>query len=120
MCMHKDSEYGRLSVHNEILAQLASVAVTRVPGVVSLVPRVKTPERPHDVGPSRERPSNGVWISVDAQGSVVIDISIAVRYGVKIKDVGLDVVQAVEQIMWDAVSVRPHRVVVHVEGVRKL
>lgn len=120
MCMHKDSEYGRLSVHNEILAQLASVAVAQVPGVVNLVPRVRTPERSHDLIPTREPASNGVWISVDSQGLVVIDISIAVRYGVKIKDVGLEVVKAVEQIMWDAVSVRPHRVVVHVEGVRKL
>lgn len=117
MCVHKDSEYGRLSVHNEILAQLASVAVTRVPGVVNLVSRVKNPERSADL---REHPSNGVWISADPEGLIVIDISIAVRYGVKIKDVGIQVVKAVEQVMWDAVSVRPHRVVVHVEGVRKL
>lgn len=118
--MHKDNEFGRLSVHDEILSQLTRVAVTRVPGVVSLLPRDKNHEGVHDGTGAREHGGNGVSIGVDPMGMVVIDISIVVRYGVKIKDVGLEVVRMVDQVVWDAVSVRPHRVVIHIEGVRKL
>lgn len=117
--MHKDSEYGRLSVHDDILSQLTSVAVAHVAGVVSLVPRTTSHEGTSDGHGAKEYGSHGVSIGVDALGSVVIDISIAVRYGVKIKDVGLDVIRAVQRAIWDAVATRPNRIVIHVEGVRK-
>ncbi len=117
--MHKDSEYGRLSVNDEILSQLTSRAVIQVPGVLGLMLRSKNQEGTHDGSGVMEHAGRGVSIGVDSLGRVVIEISIAVRYGVRIKDVGLEVVRTVDQVIWDAVSLSPYRVVVHVEGVRK-
>ncbi len=114
--MNKDTEWGQISVHDDVLAALAGAAALSVPGVAQMVARHHGDDTVEKI--SQEDLARGVVITMDSIG-MVVDISLMVRYGVKIKDVGLDVIRAVQRAMWDAVATRPNRIVIHVEGVRK-
>ncbi len=114
--MDKDTEWGQISVHDDVLAALAGAAAIATPGVVGLITR----HHAEDDAPKmvQEQLAKGVTITQDSWG-MTIDISLTVRYGVKIKDVGLAVIGAVERVIVEAVAISPRRIAIHIEGVRK-
>lgn len=107
-------------IHDDVLASVAGMATLESYGVVGMASR-----RVNDglaVLLQRDHATRGVRISpVDGADDnlYAVDLYVIIGYGVKIGEVGKSIVRNVSQALLEAVGKAPHKVTVHVEGVRK-
>lgn len=78
------TEYGTISISNEVIAIIASIAAQEAEGVVRLMGNISEKILGSLKGQSVE--TQGVRIGSDGDG-VTVDLSISVRYGINIQTV---------------------------------
>ncbi|PSR29939.1 MAG: hypothetical protein C7B47_01110 [Sulfobacillus thermosulfidooxidans] len=113
--MERRTEYGTLAINDEVLAAIVQSAVLEMPGVA-------------DVGTfglgeglteliKKDPGTRGVTFQDTDQG-LVVEIAVIVDYGERIPILGRRIVNRISQVLSDAVSIRPAKVVVEVQGIR--
>lgn len=113
--MEKRTEYGTLAINDEVLTAIVQSTVLEIPGVADIgtfgLGEGLTELIKKDVGP------RGVTFQDTDQGMVVA-IAIIVEYGSQIPRLGQYIVERISDTLAEAVSMRPARVIVEVQGIR--
>ncbi|MEW6102628.1 MAG: Asp23/Gls24 family envelope stress response protein [bacterium] len=108
-----ERKIGEVKVSNEAIASIAGITASNVDGVVGLSGGI----RDGIVNIlTRGQVTKGVKVEV-GQEEVIVDVSIILRYGVKIFDVSFSVQEAVKKAIQDMTGLRVVEVNVFVEGV---
>ncbi|MCL6562129.1 MAG: Asp23/Gls24 family envelope stress response protein [Firmicutes bacterium] len=109
--MERDTGWGKLSVHPEVLAEVVSEAVEQVAHGFRLVSGergLRALLRGHE--------SHAVVVE-EAEGALHIHLHLAVEFGRKLSEIARVVSQVVDRALWEAVEQHPQEVVVHVVDV---
>jgi uncharacterized alkaline shock family protein YloU len=109
--MERDTGWGKLSVHPDVLAEVASEAVEQVAHGFRLVSGergLRALLRGHE--------SHAVVVE-ESEGALRIHLHLAVEFGRKLAEIARVVTQAVDRALWEAVERHPQEVVVHVVDV---
>ena len=103
-----------IKISNDVVAVIAGVAVSEVPGVASMSGGFAGGIS--EVLSGKKNLSKG--IKVDAgEKEVKIDVNIIVNYGVRIPDVAFDIQNKVKQSVETMTGLKVNEVNVHVQGV---
>ena len=103
-----------IKISNDVVAVIAGVAVSEVPGVASMSGGFAGGIS--EVLSGKKNLSKG--IKVDAgEKDVKIDVNIIVNYGVRIPDVAFDIQNKVKQSVETMTGLKVNEVNVHVQGV---
>lgn len=115
--MQQQTDWGELSVHDDVLAAIAGVAATGTDGVVAMAATRLAGNLTELLG--RESYTRGVDIGEDPDGGLAVVLHIVVRYGVNIPDVAGRVVKNVQTAVRQAVGETRLAISVYIEGVRR-
>ena len=115
--MQQQTEWGELSVHDDVLAAIAGAAAIGTDGVAEMAQTRLAGNLTELLG--RESSTRGVEISEDPDGIVAVVLHLVVRYGVNIPEVAGRVVKNVQTAVRQAVGETGLAISVHIEGVRK-
>ena len=100
-----------IKISNDVVAVIAGVAVSEVPGVASMSGGIS------EVLSGKKNLSKG--IKVDAgEKEVKIDVNIIVEYGSRIPDVAFEIQNRVKKSVENMTGLKVSEVNVHVQGVR--
>lgn len=107
------TEIGSIKIANEVVAIIAGLAATEVPGIAGMSGGV--------VGGiaemlGRKNLSKGVKVEV-GQREAAIDLSVIVEFGVRIPDIALQVQEKVKEIVEQMTGLKVVEVNVYVQGV---
>lgn len=107
------TEIGSIKIANEVVAIIAGLAATEVPGIAGMSGGV--------VGGiaemlGRKNLSKGVKVEV-GQREAAIDLSVIVDFGVRIPDIALQVQEKVKEIVEQMTGLKVVEVNVYVQGV---
>lgn len=109
------TEFGRLSLSDDVIATLAGLATTECPGVVGMASGRIQDGIAELLG--RENLSRGVRVHTDGD-DVEIDLYVVVGYGTRIADIARTVTDRVRQAVEPATGLRVRAVRINVQGVR--
>lgn len=110
-----NSAYGKLVLQDEVVAALAGAALTDCPGVVGMAARRLKDGWADLLG--RENWGRGVELEA-REGRLWVHVSIVVRYGAVIPEVGREAIARVKRAIEEGTGLAVHHVRVHVQGVR--
>ncbi|HBQ95300.1 MAG TPA: hypothetical protein DD856_09845 [Sulfobacillus sp.] len=116
MTVEKRTEYGTLAINDEVLGAIVQSTVLEIDGVA-------------DVGVfglgeglseliRKDSGIRGIAFQ-ETDGGLVVEIAVMVYYGVRIPELGRIVVQRVSEALAEAVSIRPVKVAVEVQGIQQ-
>ena len=113
MAEDESLDLGSVRIADEVIASIAGIAATDVPGVVGMSSGL--------IGGMAEmmgkkNPAKGVKVQVGAR-EVAVDLYIIVEYGLRIPDVALQVQEKVKEAVETATGLSVIEVNVHVQGV---
>ena len=113
MAEDESLDLGSVRIADEVIASIAGIAATDVPGVVGMSSGL--------IGGMAEmmgkkNPAKGVKVQVGAR-EVAVDLYIIVEYGLRIPDVALQVQEKVKEAVESATGLAVIEVNVHVQGV---
>lgn len=114
--MEKRTEYGTLTINEEVLGSIVQSAVLEIDGVADL--------GAFGLGEGlselirKDAGTRGISFQETDQGFVV-EIAVIVDYGVQLRELGRIIVQKASDALVEAVSVRPVKVVVEVQGIQQ-
>ena len=103
-----------IKISNDVVAVIAGVAVSEVPGVASMSGGFAGGIS--EVLSGKKNLSKGIKADV-AGNNVKIDVNIIVNYGVRIPDVAFDIQNKVKQTVENMTGLKVNEVNVHVQGV---
>ena len=106
-------DLGSVRIADEVIASIAGIAATDVPGVVGMSSGL-IGGMAEMVG--KKNPAKGVKVQVGAR-EVAVDLYIIVEYGLRIPDVALQVQEKVKEAVETATGLAVIEVNVHVQGV---
>lgn len=107
-----DQEQGQVQIADDVIAVIAEIAALEVEGMAS-TGQLKT-----DFVQAISRKKTGKGIKVEVgEGSVSIDVTGSVKYGVKIPEVCLDVQKKVKNSVETMTGLEVTQVNVHIMGV---
>lgn len=109
------SEYGRISIAEEVVATLAGVAATECYGVVGMASRKIKDGLAELLG--RENLTRGVEVSIDGR-RVAVNLYVVVGYGTRISEVARNIVDQVRYAIEQATDLEVAEVKIHVQGVK--
>ena len=109
------SEYGEVSVSNNVIAMIAGEAANKCYGVVGMASRGKKDGIVNLLKP--DNMTKGIGVSVEDSG-VVIDMHIVVEFGVNIKVICDSIMHNVKYKVESSTGLKVTRVTVQVESVR--
>lgn len=115
MAILVESEYGRVSVDNGVIASIAGAVANKCYGVVGMAAKNRK-----DGIVSILKPDNlakGIKITAE-EGGIVVEMHIMVEYGVNIKAICSSIVHNVEYSIENKVGLKVKKVDVVVESVR--
>lgn len=100
-------------ISDEVIASIASVAASQVPGVAAMSGTIVG-----DISAmlSRRNVPRGVKVS-SAEGEVVLDIYLSVKYGVRIPEVAYKVQENVKKSVEAMTDLKVMQVNIHIQGV---
>lgn len=103
-----------IKIANDVIAVIAGVAVSEVPGVASMSGGFAGGIT--EVLSGKKNLSKGIKADI-AGNNVKIDVNIIVNYGVRIPDVAFDIQNKVKQTVENMTGLKVNEVNVHVQGV---
>ncbi len=112
--LEKRTEYGTLAVHDDVLGAIVQSAALSVPGVVDLGV-FRFTEGLGDII-KKDIVARGITLE-DTDKGLVIEVAVIVEYGARIPALARMIVQRCSDALAEAVSVRPRRIMVEVQGV---
>lgn len=110
-----DSEYGQVSIDNNVVASIAGAVATKCYGVVGMAAKTKKDGIVDLL--KLENMSKGIKVTA-SDGGVIIEMHIMVEYGVNIKVICDSIVKNVSYSIEKNAGLKVNRVDVIVESVR--
>lgn len=111
----QETGIGRISLSEDVLATMAGVAATEIPGIVGMASTRLKDGIAELLG--RENLSRGVEVSLHGE-EVEIDLYIVVGYGTRISEVAQNVSQKVRYTVESMTGLKVAAVRIHVQGVK--
>lgn len=111
-----DSQYGQITVVEEVIATSAGYAAMECEGLASMASRRQVVDRLTEVL-GRENPGRGVEVRLNGD-DLHIDLFVIVNYGVNIYETAQTIRQKVHYVMTDNVGVQPETINIYVQGVK--
>lgn len=115
MAQEIQAQYGRVSIHEGVIATISGVAAMECYGLVGMAPR-NIQEGLSDLL-RRENFERGVDIQF-GEDSISIQLYIVVEYGVKISEVARNVQERVKYVVETMLGLKVDRINVKVQSVR--
>lgn len=115
MAILVESEYGQVSIDNNVVASIAGAVASKCYGVVGMAAKSRKDGIVNLLKP--DNMSKGIKITA-ADGGIVVEMHIMVEYGVNIKAICSSIVHNVEYTIENSVGLRVNKVDVIVESVR--
>lgn len=109
------TDLGKLSLNEDVIATIAGIGATECYGVVGMVSRRVSDGIADLLG--RENLSRGVGVTVE-NGKAVITVNVIVSYGTRINEVARNIVERVKYAVETATGLKVQRVQVNVQGVK--
>ncbi|MCI8273269.1 MAG: Asp23/Gls24 family envelope stress response protein [Clostridia bacterium] len=104
-----------IKIANDVVAVIAGVAVSEVPGVASMSGGFAGGIT--EVLSGRKNLSKGIRVDADEK-EVKIDVNIIVEYGARIPDIAFDIQNRVKKAVENMTGLKVAEVNVHVQGVK--
>ncbi|MFB5191552.1 Asp23/Gls24 family envelope stress response protein [Alicyclobacillus fastidiosus] len=111
-----DTQYGQISVADEVIATSAGFAAMECEGLASMASRRQVVDRLTEVF-GRDNPGRGVEVRF-ADGSLHVDLYIVVNYGVNIYETAQTIRQKVHYLLSDTIGVEAESINIYVQGVK--
>lgn len=109
-----DTENSGVKISNDVVAVIAGVAVSEVPGVASM--QTGFAGGISEVLSGKKNRSKGIKVEVEGN-TAKIDVNIIVEYGTRIPDVAFDIQNRVKKAVESMTGLDVEEVNVHVQGV---
>ena len=116
MAVERKTALGALKVHDDVIASIAEEAVLSTDGVSGMVARGVRDEFSEWL--KRDERVRGVAVTVDGD-SLLLELHVAVVYGVRLSEVGRQIGERVNRAMDQALSFRPNHISIYVEEVKR-
>ena len=115
--LSEETNAGVIKVSHEVVANIVRIAVTAVPGVVSVGSAGGFKEE--IVGLFNKRDSSpGITVAENDRGSYEVTVKVVLRFGVELAKVGEDIQNAVREQVTKMTNKKVARVDVLIDGVR--
>jgi uncharacterized alkaline shock family protein YloU len=109
------SEYGQISIYNNVIAIIAHETAKKVPGVVELQGNLAD----GIAGIMGKKPKDkGIRIEKENDELLTIDLTVVLEYGVKIPDICVQLQSAVKDAVEEMTGKQVYAVNVVVQGIR--
>lgn len=112
----EDSALGSIRIHNNVIAVIAHEAADRVPGVVELSGTL-VDELADMIG--KKNRDRGIRVAVEAENSIVIELTVVLEFGVNIPNVCGQLQTQVRQSVEEMTGKRVQEVNVSVQSIRR-
>lgn len=109
-----DTENNGVKISNDVVAVIAGVAVSEVPGVASMQTGIAGGIS--EVLSGKKNRSKGIKVEVN-ENSAKIDVNIIVEYGTRIPDVAFEIQNRVKKAVENMTGLKVEEVNVHVQGI---
>ncbi len=109
------SEYGQISINNNVIAIIAHETAKKVPGVVELQGSLAD-DLAGIIG--KKAKDKGIRIEKENEELLTIDLTVVLEFGVKIPDICVQLQQAVKDAVEDMTGQQVYAVNVVVQGIR--
>jgi uncharacterized alkaline shock family protein YloU len=111
------SQYGQISINNNVIAIIAHETAKKVPGVVELQGSLAD----GIAGMMGKKPKDkGIRIEKETEEHLTIDLSVVLAFGVKIPDICVQLQAAVKEAVEDMTGQQVYAVNVVVQGIRNM
>lgn len=111
-----DTQYGQVSVVEEVIATSAGYAAMECEGLAAMASRRQVVDRLTEVL-GRDNPGRGVEVRLSGD-DVHVDLYVIVNYGINIYETAQTIRQKVHYVMTDTVGVNPETINIYVQGVK--
>mgnify|MGYP001118268100 CR=1 FL=1 len=111
------SEYGQISINNNVVAIIAHETAKKVPGVVELQGSLADGIAGMIGKKSKDK---GIRIEKESEELLTIDLTVVLEFGVKIPDICVQLQSAVKEAVEDMTGQQVYAVNVVVQGIRNL
>ncbi|WAH35489.1 Asp23/Gls24 family envelope stress response protein [Alicyclobacillus dauci] len=111
-----ETQYGHISISEEVIATSAGFAAMECEGLASMTSRRQVVDRLTEVF-GRENPGRGVEVRINAD-DVHVDLFIVVNYGVNIYETAQTIRQKVHYVLSDTIGVDASTINIYVQGVK--
>jgi len=111
------SEYGQISIYNNVIAIIAHETAKKVPGVVELQGTLADGIAGMIGKKSKDK---GIRIEKENDDLLTIDLAVVLEYGVKIPDICVQLQAAVKDAVEDMTGKQVYAVNVVVQGIRNV
>jgi uncharacterized alkaline shock family protein YloU len=112
----EDAGLGTVQIHNNVIAVIAHEAANRVPGVVELSGTLV--DELVDIIGKRQR-DRGVRVAVEAENTIVVDLTAVLEYGVYIPEVCGKLQMEVRRSIEELTGKRVQAVNISVQSIRR-
>lgn len=109
-----DTENNGVKISNDVVAVIAGVAVSEVPGVASM--QSGFAGGISEVLSGKKNRSKGIKVEVE-ENLAKIDVNIIVEYGTRIPDVAFEIQNRVKKAVENMTGLKVEEVNVHVQGI---
>ncbi|WP_372796018.1 Asp23/Gls24 family envelope stress response protein [Pontiella sp.] len=114
---HTGSEYGQISINNNVVAIIAHETAKKVPGVVELQGTLADGIAGM-IG--KKAKDKGIRIEKESEELLTIDLTVVLEFGVKIPDICVQLQSAVKEAVEEMTGQKVYAVNVVVQGIRNL
>lgn len=111
-----DTQYGHISVAEEVIATSAGYAAIECEGLAAMASRRQVVDRLTEVF-GRENPGRGVEVRLDGE-ELHVDLFVVVSYGMNIYETAQTIRQKVHYVLSGTVGVEPTTINIYVQGVK--
>lgn len=116
MVKEVQTELGRITLSEDVIATLAGVAATECYGIVGMASTRIKDGLAELLG--RENLTRGVQVHLDDDDSIDIQLYIVVGYGTRISEIARNVTDKVRYVVESATGLKVNSVRIHVQGVK--
>lgn len=111
-----ETQYGRVSVAEDVIATSAGFAALECEGLASMASRRQVVDRLTEVL-GRENPGRGVEVRLNGD-DVHVDLFVIVNYGVNIYETAQTIRQKVHYMLADSIGIDTTNINIYVQGVK--
>lgn len=112
-----ETQYGTVSVAEEVIATTAGFAAMECTGLASMASRRQVVDRLTEVF-GRDNPGRGVEVRMPSNDEIHVDLFVVVNYGVNIYETAQTIRQKVQYILADTVGIETSSINIYVQGVK--
>lgn len=111
-----DTQYGHITVADEVIATSAGYAAMECEGLASMASRRQVVDRLTEVF-GRDNPGRGVEVRINGD-EVHVDLFIVVHYGVNIYETAQTIRQKVNYLLAETIGIDAKSINIYVQGVK--